>query len=261
MAEGRLIHYGARRFFAVNESVATPGSIAVGEIFLAMTRTALLDQVAASSLMNRVDDTSDTEARPPALAPLTVTSISDVAPGARLGRSQDASATSSHCSDCDCSAAVSLRTSRRGNSEGRFVTVAQRAAPAAPRSSCRGLSGGGWWGWSDPLSRSGVARRPNQPLDLCLGHADALGDHLHAAGRLSSDGTAGSIGSAEWGSSSTSVTTAWPSRVACSMRMIQNPIITRGLMEALPLERANVAVVRLSAVMSAVKLKSLQISP
>ena len=42
--------------------------------------------------MNRVDDTSDACARSPARAPFTVKSISDVAPGARLGKSQDTSA-------------------------------------------------------------------------------------------------------------------------------------------------------------------------
>jgi hypothetical protein len=39
--------------------------------------------------MNRVDDTSDADARSPARAPFTVTWSSAVAPGARLGRSQD----------------------------------------------------------------------------------------------------------------------------------------------------------------------------
>ena len=45
------------------------------------------------------------------------------------------------------------------------------------------------------------------------------------------------------------------------MRMVQNPIITCGWMAALPLERAKVAEVRSIAVMSAAKVKSLQISP
>ena len=55
----------------------------------AITRTVLFDHTAALSSINRVDDTSDACATSPARAPLTVTSISDVAPGARLGRAQD----------------------------------------------------------------------------------------------------------------------------------------------------------------------------
>jgi hypothetical protein len=65
------------------------------EMFRAITRTVLFDHTAASSSMNRVDDTSDAVARSPARAPFTVTSSSDVAPGARLGRSQDTSAANS----------------------------------------------------------------------------------------------------------------------------------------------------------------------
>jgi len=64
-------------------------------MFRAITRTVLFDQAAASSSMNRVDDTSDACARSPARAPFTVTSSSDVAPGARLGRSHDTSAANS----------------------------------------------------------------------------------------------------------------------------------------------------------------------
>jgi len=56
-------------------------------MFRAITRTVLFDQTAAFSSMNRVDDTSDACAWSPARAPLTVTSINDVVPGAKLGRS------------------------------------------------------------------------------------------------------------------------------------------------------------------------------
>ena len=72
-------------------------------MFLVITRTVLFDQTAASSSMNRVEDTSDACARSPARAPLSVTSISDVAPGARLGRSQDTSAANSRYPDCGSS--------------------------------------------------------------------------------------------------------------------------------------------------------------
>jgi len=64
-------------------------------MFRAITRTVLFDHTAASSSINRVDDTSDACARSPDRAPFTVTSMSAVAPGARLGRSQDTSAANS----------------------------------------------------------------------------------------------------------------------------------------------------------------------
>ena len=68
-------------------------------MFLAITRTVLLDQVAALSSMNRVDDTSDADARSPDRALFTGTSSSDVAPDGRLGRSWDASAENPLCPD------------------------------------------------------------------------------------------------------------------------------------------------------------------
>lgn len=55
--------HGTRRFTTCTDSVAAPRSKVAGEMFLAMTRTVLLDHAAASSSMNRVDDTSDAFAR------------------------------------------------------------------------------------------------------------------------------------------------------------------------------------------------------
>lgn len=65
------------------------------EMFRAITRAVLFDHTAASSSMNRVADTSDACARSPVRAPFTVTLVSAVAPGAKLGRSQDISAANS----------------------------------------------------------------------------------------------------------------------------------------------------------------------
>ena len=70
-------------------------------MFRAITRTVLFDHTAASSSMNRVDDASDADARSPARAPLTVTSSNEVAPGAKLGRSQDTSAANTRCPESD----------------------------------------------------------------------------------------------------------------------------------------------------------------
>ncbi len=92
IGEGR---HGTLRFTALTESVAAAKSKVAPEMFRAITRTVLFDHTAASSSMNRVDDTSDACARSPARAPFTVTSISEVAAGARLGRSQDTSAANS----------------------------------------------------------------------------------------------------------------------------------------------------------------------
>jgi len=83
--------------------VAAARSNVVPEMFRVIIRTMLLDHTAASSSMNRVDDTSDASVRSPARAPLTVTSISVVAPGAKLGRSQDTPAANSRCPDCGSS--------------------------------------------------------------------------------------------------------------------------------------------------------------
>jgi hypothetical protein len=91
---GRSGH-GTRRFATPTDSVAAARSNVAPEMFRAITRTVLFDHTAALSSMNRVDDTSDACARSPARAPLIVTSISAVAPGARLGRSQDTSAAKS----------------------------------------------------------------------------------------------------------------------------------------------------------------------
>lgn len=65
-------------------------------MFLAMTRTVLLDQAAASSSMKRVDDTSAAQATSVWRAPLTVTSGSLVAPGVSDGKSHATSAANSH---------------------------------------------------------------------------------------------------------------------------------------------------------------------
>ena len=66
-------------------------------MFLAMTRTVLLDHAAASSSLKRVDEASAAWAKSPCRAPLTVTSSRLVAPGASYGRSQAASAANSRC--------------------------------------------------------------------------------------------------------------------------------------------------------------------
>ena len=86
--DGTPQDHGTRRFATATDSVAA-------EMFRAMTRTVLFHHTAASSSMNRVDDTCDACAKSPARAPFTVTSINDVTPGARLGRSQD-------CDHSDC---------------------------------------------------------------------------------------------------------------------------------------------------------------
>ena len=74
-------------------------------MFHAITRTVFFDHTAASSSMNRVGDTSDARAKSPACAPLTVTSITEVDPGAGAsgGRSQDTSDANSRCPDCGSS--------------------------------------------------------------------------------------------------------------------------------------------------------------
>ena len=87
---------GTRRFVTPTESIAAARSKVAPEMFRAITRTVLFDHTAASSSMNRVDDTSDDIARSPAHAPFTVTSICTVAPGARLGRSRDTFAAPPH---------------------------------------------------------------------------------------------------------------------------------------------------------------------
>lgn len=60
-----------------------------------MTRTVLLVQAKALRSMNRVELTSDACARSPWRDPVTVTSVSAVAPLASDGRSQDTSAANS----------------------------------------------------------------------------------------------------------------------------------------------------------------------
>ena len=84
-----------RRFVTCTDSAAEPRSKVAGEMFLATTRTVLLDHAAASSSTKRVDEASAAWARSPCRAPLTTTSSRLVAPGARLGRSQDTSAANS----------------------------------------------------------------------------------------------------------------------------------------------------------------------
>ena len=87
--------YGTLRFTTPTDSVAAARSNVAAEMCRAITRTVLFDHTAASSSINRFDDTSDACAISLARAPFTVTSSSEVAPGARLGRSQDTSAANS----------------------------------------------------------------------------------------------------------------------------------------------------------------------
>ena len=51
-------------------------------------RSGLFERTVASNSMKRVDDIGDADARSPGRAPFTVTSLSGVSPGARLGRSR-----------------------------------------------------------------------------------------------------------------------------------------------------------------------------
>jgi hypothetical protein len=51
-------HHGTRRLVTCIDTVAEPRSKVAGEMFLAMTRTVLLDQAAASSSMKRVYEDS-----------------------------------------------------------------------------------------------------------------------------------------------------------------------------------------------------------
>ena len=87
-------------FTTQTDSVTAAKSNVAPEMFRAITRTVLFDHTAASSSMNRVDDTREADAKLPTRATLTVTSISDVANGAKLGRSQDVLAANSRCPDC-----------------------------------------------------------------------------------------------------------------------------------------------------------------
>ena len=59
--------YGTRRFVTPNRQRRRVRSNVVAEMFRAITRTVLFDHTAASSSMNRVDDTSDGSARSPAV--------------------------------------------------------------------------------------------------------------------------------------------------------------------------------------------------
>ena len=88
------------QFTTPTDSVTAARSNAAPEMFHSITRSKLYGHTAALSSMNRVDDTSDTSARSPARPTLTVTSISDVAPGARPGRSKDTSAAKFRFPDC-----------------------------------------------------------------------------------------------------------------------------------------------------------------
>ena len=94
------LRQGTRRLVTCTASVAAPRSKVAGEMFLAMTRTVLLDQAAASSSTKRVDEASAALARSPCRAPDTVTSTRLVAPGASDGRSQATSAVNSRCPAC-----------------------------------------------------------------------------------------------------------------------------------------------------------------
>jgi len=89
--------HATRRFDTPTDSVAATRLNVAPEIFRAITRTVSSDQAAVLSSMNRVDHTGGACAKSPVHAPLTLTSISEVAPGARLGRSQDTAAANSRC--------------------------------------------------------------------------------------------------------------------------------------------------------------------
>jgi len=122
--------HGTRGFATPTDSVAAARSNVAPEIFRAMIRTVLIDHTAASSSMNRGDDTSDADARLPARAPLTVTSISDVAPGARLGRFQDTSAANSRCPDCG-SSGVPFSTAGAASGKARVRAMLDRLSQSA----------------------------------------------------------------------------------------------------------------------------------
>ena len=60
----QLVDHGTRRFATLTDSVAAARSNVAAEMFRAITRTVLFDDTAASSLMNRVDDTLAVSTRP-----------------------------------------------------------------------------------------------------------------------------------------------------------------------------------------------------
>jgi hypothetical protein len=89
----RQRYYGTLRFVTCTDSVAAARSkVAEGEMLRAITRTVLVVQAAASSSTKRVEEASAASARSPCRQPGTVTSSRRVAPGAKFGRSQAASA-------------------------------------------------------------------------------------------------------------------------------------------------------------------------
>jgi hypothetical protein len=67
--QGTPQHHGTCRFTTRTGSVAATRSNVAAEMFRAITRTVLFGQTAASSSMDRVEDTSDACARSPACAP------------------------------------------------------------------------------------------------------------------------------------------------------------------------------------------------
>jgi hypothetical protein len=89
------MRYGTRRLATPTDSVAAAKANVAPEMVRVITRTVLFDHTAASSSMNRVDDTSDALASSPACAPFIATSSGAVVPGAYLGKSQDASVANS----------------------------------------------------------------------------------------------------------------------------------------------------------------------
>ena len=102
----------------------------------AITRTVLFDHTAASSSMNRVDDTSDACARSPARAPFTVTSSSDDALDARLGRCQATSAANSRYPACG-SSGVPLSTAGVASGSPWRRSDCRSVGPSKPiRSTC-----------------------------------------------------------------------------------------------------------------------------
>ncbi len=88
LAQDGEIAHGTRLFTTCTDSVAAARSNVAPEIFRAMTRTVLLVQANAVRSVNRVELTSDAYAISPCRHPITVTSVSAVAPVAIEGRSQ-----------------------------------------------------------------------------------------------------------------------------------------------------------------------------
>ena len=87
--------YRARRFTTPTDSVAAARSNVAPEMLRALTRTVLFVQAKAVRSMYRVERTVTAAPDPPRREPVTVTSVSEVAPLDSDGRSQDTSTASS----------------------------------------------------------------------------------------------------------------------------------------------------------------------